>query len=653
MISVLSHRKTRHTVLFLIDLFCLALALVLIFGIYPSSAMQLSTRLRVIHSLMLTGCVFFFRIILRVYAQSWRYANESAYMLLVITDSLGCAVYYGVSSFFMVYKISAIHTLAVVALELLLTLSCRFLYQLMRGQEHPVRRRKKRLSADKTPAIVKTRVAIVGASDTGVLLAQELMKNKASLYHPVCFFDNNPLKIGSYIVGLKVYPENEDIAQAVLKLSIGAFIIAIPEKDTVYIKELFERYKLSGRRVLIYDSPLNPRLDADGKRTIREINIEDLMLRDKVDFDGTQERAFYKGKTILVTGAGGSIGSELCRQLCYMNPGRLVLLDNYENSVYDLQMELAHTHGGSINISIEIASITDDSRINAVFSLYHPDFVFHAAAHKHVPLMEHCPEEAIKNNVFGTLNVVNAAQKHGVKRFIMISTDKAVNPTNIMGASKRLCEMIIKSRKDCATDFVAVRFGNVLNSNGSVIPLFKRQILEGGPVTVTDKRIIRYFMMIPEAAQLVLQTGCLAEKGDIYVLDMGKPVKILDLAENIIRLSGLEPYRDIDIVEVGLRPGEKLYEELLVQEETTRGTEKRRIFIDHEPGLSEDEVAQKLMLLRRAMDQSCEETLRETIRQVVPTYRSADEINRDAMNAMEMKDAALNCRAPKPQEESI
>lgn len=653
MISVLSHRKTRHTVLFLIDLFCLALALVLIFGIYPSSAMQLSTRLRVIHSLMLTGCVFFFRIILRVYAQSWRYANESAYMLLVITDSLGCAVYYGVSSFFMVYKISAIHTLAVVALELLLTLSCRFLYQLMRGQEHPASRRKKRLSALETPAIVKTRVAIVGASDTGVLLAQELMKNKASLYHPVCFFDNNPLKIGSYIVGLKVYPENEDIAQAVLKLSIGAFIIAIPEKDTVYIKELFERYKLSGRRVLIYDSPLNPRLDADGKRTIREINIEDLMLRDKVDFDGTQERAFYKGKTILVTGAGGSIGSELCRQLCYMNPGRLVLLDNYENSVYDLQMELAHTHGGSINISIEIASITDDSRINAVFSLYHPDFVFHAAAHKHVPLMEHCPEEAIKNNVFGTLNVVNAAQKHGVKRFIMISTDKAVNPTNIMGASKRLCEMIIKSRKDCATDFVAVRFGNVLNSNGSVIPLFKRQILEGGPVTVTDKRIIRYFMMIPEAAQLVLQTGCLAEKGDIYVLDMGKPVKILDLAENIIRLSGLEPYRDIDIVEVGLRPGEKLYEELLVQEETTRGTEKRRIFIDHEPGLSEDEVAQKLMLLRRAMDQSCEETLRETIRQVVPTYRSADEINRDAMNAMEMKDAALNCRALKPQEESI
>jgi len=351
---------------------------------------------------------------------------------------------------------------------------------------------------------------------------------------------------------------------------------------------------------------------------------------------GAEKTENYRGATILVTGAGGSIGSELCRQLLGLQPERLVLLDIYENGVYDLYQEL-QAKSTSVQLDIEIASVRDRRKIDDIMARYRPQFVFHAAAHKHVPLMEHNPEEAVKNNVFGTYNVVCSAEEHGVGRFIMVSTDKAVNPTNIMGASKRLCEMIIQSRKDSGTAFVAVRFGNVLNSNGSVIPLFMRQIAQGGPVTVTDKKVVRYFMMIPEAAQLVLQTGCRAERGDIYVLNMGSPVRILDLAENLIRLSGLVPYEDVDIVEIGLRPGEKLYEEILVQEDQMKQTEDRRIFIEHESGPDRQEVDEKLALLTRALDSGSEEELRRAVRAAVPTYCDAEEVNRNADNAREMR----------------
>ena len=307
----------------------------------------------------------------------------------------------------------------------------------------------------------------------------------------------------------------------------------------------------------------------------------------------------------MVTGGGGSIGAELCRQIVKHDPRRLVIVDIYENNAYDIQQELLYKYGGRLDLAVEIASIRDRERLRQLFARYRPEVVFHAAAHKHVPLMEQSPQEAVRNNVFGTLNLARTADEYGVAKFIQISTDKAVNPTSVMGATKRMCEMIVQSMKGrSSTVFAAVRFGNVLGSNGSVVPLFKRQIAGGGPVTVTDKRIIRYFMTIPEAAQLVLQAGAMARQNELYVLDMGRPVKILDLAENLIRLSGYTPYRDIDIVETGLRPGEKLYEELLIASRDIEKTENDQIFIERQPLVTPEELQAKLAVLAAALEKN-------------------------------------------------
>ena len=332
------------------------------------------------------------------------------------------------------------------------------------------------------------------------------------------------------------------------------------------------------------------------------------------------------GKRVLVTGGGGSIGSELCRQIAAAPVRELTVLDISENGAYALQQELLARCDG-LPLRVEIASIRDAERMDQLFRTYRPEVVFHAAAHKHVPLMETSPQEAIRNNVFGTLNLVRAADAHGVKKFIQISTDKAVNPTSVMGASKRLCEMIVQSMAMCSeTTFAAVRFGNVLGSNGSVIPLFKRQIENGGPVTITDKRIIRYFMTIPEAAQLVLEAGSMAKQNELFVLDMGQPVKILDLAENLVRLSGYEPYRDIDIIETGLRPGEKLYEELLIASRDIEKTENEKIFVEHQPVVTPEELAEKLEILRAALEKD-PSAIRSALHRVVPTFREPEELN--------------------------
>ena len=332
-------------------------------------------------------------------------------------------------------------------------------------------------------------------------------------------------------------------------------------------------------------------------------------------------------KVVMVTGGGGSIGSELCRQIAKSHPKQLIIVDIYENNAYDIQLELQRKYP-KLNLETMIASVRDQNKINDLFAYYHPDIVYHAAAHKHVPLMEDAPHEAIKNNVFGTLNVAKAADQYGVKKFILISTDKAVNPTNIMGASKRLCEMIVQSfDKKSKTEFVAVRFGNVLGSAGSVIPLFKRQIANGGPVTVTDKRIIRYFMTIPEASQLVLQSGAMANNGELFVLDMGQPVKIMDLAENMIRLSGVQ---GIEIVETGLRPGEKLYEELLVKTEELDKTSNSMIFIERDSALSPEEINTRLNMLREVCETGDDSQAREVLRKAVPTFKKPEEVNRAA-----------------------
>ena len=375
-------------------------------------------------------------------------------------------------------------------------------------------------------------------------------------------------------------------------------------------------------------------------KDIRDISAEDLLFRAPIVIDRGEFSDYYSDKVVLVTGGGGSIGSELCRQIAECRPKKLIILDIYENNAYDIQQELLRKYGSELDLTVEIASVRDRERLDCLFAHYRPEIVFHAAAHKHVPLMEHSACEAVKNNIFGTLNVADMAEKHGSEKFILISSDKAVNPTNIMGATKRVCEMLIQSRKNSRTVFAAVRFGNVLDSNGSVIPLFKRQISEGGPVTVTDKRIIRYLMTIPEASSLVMRAGAMAKRGELFVLDMGKPVRIYDLAVNMIRLAGLEPEVDIKIEEIGLRPGEKLYEELLINTERLEKTENRLIFIENDAPLGREELDKKLGVLsdalegvRFSIDQA---PVKEALKMVVPTFREPDEINKTAEDSHEM-----------------
>ena len=362
---------------------------------------------------------------------------------------------------------------------------------------------------------------------------------------------------------------------------------------------------------------------------MRDIKTEDFLGRKPVDLDVDKVSSMISGKVVLVTGGGGSIGSELCRQIASMHPAKLIIVDIYENNAYDVQQELKYQYGDTLSLHIEIASVRDANKISFLFEKYKPNLVFHAAAHKHVPLMEDCGDEAILNNVFGTYNVAQAAEQCGAQKMILISTDKAVNPTNIMGASKRLCEMVIQSMKNSKTEFAAVRFGNVLGSNGSVIPLFRKQIEHGGPVTITDKRIIRYFMTIPEAVRLVMTAGTMASQSEIFVLDMGEPVKILDLAEKMIRLAGLKPYEDIAIIETGLRPGEKLYEELLIKTERLSKTENDKIFIEHETEISKEQLQEIFEKLQQAVVTHDNDMIRETVMGVVPSYKKPEEVNKE------------------------
>ncbi|NLO93457.1 MAG: polysaccharide biosynthesis protein, partial [Clostridiaceae bacterium] len=409
------------------------------------------------------------------------------------------------------------------------------------------------------------RVLIFGAGNAGAAIAKEMIKRPKLCSKPVAFVETDPYKIGYKINGIKVLDENKySIEEIVREEQIDEIIIAIPHAKATKINQIYSQASKTGCKVKILPSVSQMIDESVVMQKVRDIEIEDLLGRDPVNLDTSEIEKFITCKRVLVTGAGGSIGSELCRQLAVFKPQKLYLLDNYENSLHDLLLELREKHS-DIEFNPVIANIREEKHINALFQKIKPNIIFHAAAHKHVPLMELHPEEAIKNNVFGTWNVSHAADKAGVERFVLISTDKAVNPANVMGATKRIAELIVQAiNTKSKTEFVAVRFGNVLGSNGSVIPIFKHQIEEGGPVTVTHPEMTRFFMTIPEAAQLVIQAGASAKGGEIFILDMGQPVRILELAENMIRLSGFEPYEDIDIKFCGVRPGEKLYEELLL-----------------------------------------------------------------------------------------
>lgn len=464
------------------------------------------------------------------------------------------------------------------------------------------------------------RTMIVGAGEAGILVLNELRRHPELGTLPVLFVDDRQEKLKGTISGVPVLGNRHDIQDLVEDYDIEQIIVAMPSVKGDEQREILEICAETPARVRIVPGVYEMIDDKIEINDIRDIEIDDLLGREEVELDTDQLHGFLKGKTVLVTGGGGSIGSELCRQIAKYNPRLLIILDIYENNAYEIQNELKRSYK-DLDLRVLIESIRDRERIAEVFDEYRPDVVFHAAAHKHVPLMENSPQSAVKNNVFGTLNVVLEADRVGVDKFVMISTDKAVNPTNIMGTTKRICEMIVQSyNKKSKTDFVSVRFGNVLGSNGSVIPLFVKQIKNGGPVTVTDERIIRYFMSIPEASQLVLQAGSMGEGGEIFVLDMGEPVKIIDLAEKIIKLYGYTPYEDMDIEIIGLRPGEKLYEEILIDMDDVNNTAFERIFIEKPFDLDFDELMAKLEPLEKVAHQSQRQPIVEELMKIVPTF---------------------------------
>ena len=476
------------------------------------------------------------------------------------------------------------------------------------------------------------RIMLIGAGEAGRALAREILANRHISARVCCMIDDNETKWGKILEGIPILGGRDAILNAARNEDITDIIFAIPSASLEERRDILNICSQTGCRLRTLPFIIDAVNGKISMSDVQDVQVEDLLGREPVRLDTETVRAFLEGKVVLVTGGGGSIGSELCRQVAQRHPKQLIVLDIYENNAYDIQQELKRHYGRELDLRVEIASIRDKQRIYEIFDTYRPDIVLHAAAHKHVPLMEACPEEAVKNNIFGTYHVVRAAEKFGVKKFVMISTDKAVNPTNCMGASKRFCEMILQSREKSMTEFCSVRFGNVLGSNGSVVPLFQKQIKEGGPVTITDMRIIRYFMTISEAAQLVLEAGAIAKQNQIFVLDMGEPVKILTLAENLIRLAGLEPYKDIDIVETGLRPGEKLYEELLMKSETLLSTANKKIFVEQQQVIREEEIRAHLETLDRALqDELPPAEMIALLKTIVPTYHSPEEVNSEAI----------------------
>lgn len=493
----------------------------------------------------------------------------------------------------------------------------RFIYRFIRlyAARHNIRGRKEQRPLEKS-----NKVMIIGAGVAGEKVYKEILGSKSIYKEVICFIDDEPSKWNRTIHGVSIYGGRDKIIEAVNKYKIEEIMVAMPsasKRDLIDIFNICKETKCKLKKLPGIYQFINEDVHISD---LKEVEIQDLLGRDPIKVNLADIMGYVTDKVVMVTGGGGSIGSELCRQIAANKPKQLIIVDIYENNAYDIQLELKHNYP-ELNLETLIASVRNEVKVNKLFEIYHPDIVYHAAAHKHVPLMEDSPNEAIKNNVFGTLNVARAADKYNAQKFILISTDKAVNPTNVMGATKRLCEMIVQTyNKRSQTEYVAVRFGNVLGSNGSVIPIFKRQIKEGGPVTVTHPDIIRYFMTIPEAVSLVLQAGAYAKGGEIFILDMGEPVRIADMAKKLIKLSGYEPDVDIKIEYTGLRPGEKLYEELLMEEEGLQDTPNHMIHIGKPIEMNEDTFVERLINLKEAAYGETDD-IRSLIKELVPTYQ--------------------------------
>lgn len=565
----------------------------------------------VLASVLLVCCY----VIAKLYRSVWSYAGINEILKTCVASIVAC-VLTGVVFSIAIMRMPISFYLIGWILVFGFTASIRMMYRLLRRM---------RIKADNSKGNTKRQnIMIIGAGAAGLVLLREYRNSYYLTDKVKIFIDDNAQKWNKYLDGVLIEGGRDKILESVEKYRINKIILAMPSADRKDIRDILEICKETDCQIQTVPGVYQLVNGEVNVSKLRNVEIEDLLGRDPIEVNLDEILGYIKGKTVLVTGGGGSIGSEICTQLAEHEVGHLIIFDIYENNAYDIQQKLRWNHP-ELNLTVLIGSVRNTHRINGVMKKYKPDVVFHAAAHKHVPLMEDSPNEAIKNNVFGTYKTASAAGRNHVKKFVLISTDKAVNPTNIMGASKRMCEMIVQTLNHFyETDFVAVRFGNVLGSNGSVIPLFKKQIAAGGPVTVTHPDIIRYFMTIPEAVSLVLQAGAYAKGGEIFVLDMGEPVKIADLAKNLIRLSGYKLGEDIEIEYTGLRPGEKLYEELLMDEEGLQDTENKMIHIGKPIDMDEEKFMHQLIKLRDAANDDSD-AIRAMVKEIVPTYQMPKE----------------------------
>ena len=606
--------KLRLCILLCADIICInacsLLALLVRFD-FRYSSIETSYLIKATHySPINTLTIIFILWIFRLYSSIWTYASVNELKKIILATGTNFVVQF-ICMHRIFNKAMPISYYLLYAVFLLMGLTfLRFSYRALRMI------RNDRITKN------TTNVLIVGAGQAGMVLAKEIKTSAYLDKRVVCFVDDNRNKKDRFLMGVPILGNRYDIPELVGKHGIDEIYVAIPSMTGSKLKEIYNICSETGAKVKSLPGVYQLVNGEVSISKLRNVQIEDLLGRDTISVDMSEIGFSITEKTVIVTGGGGSIGSELSRQIASYNPKQLIIVDIYENNAYEIQQELKRKYGDKLNLVTLIASVRNTHRMESIFEKYRPDIVFHAAAHKHVPLMEDSPCEAIKNNVFGTYKTATAAGKYGVKRFVLISTDKAVNPTNIMGASKRLCEMIVQYLdKQYETEYVAVRFGNVLGSNGSVIPLFKKQIAEGGPVTVTHKDIIRYFMTIPEAVSLVLQAGTYAKGGEIFVLDMGEPVKIDTLARNLIRLSGYEPDVDIKVEYTGLRPGEKLFEELLMDEEGMQDTANKLIHIGKPIDMDDEHFIESLMELKEACEMDISDgMIKEKVKKLVPTY---------------------------------
>ncbi len=615
-------KKNRNVLLILIDI-------LIIISCYIASILFLNVPIDNIKALVMQIAVVvivyqIFLNIFHMYQNMMRYEVGKDYIKYIISAFLSMII---LSIVYKAFSLEYIN-LKVNVLSGVLIAGTFVMYRLA-GRSILSRRMSKYEKINKNQDNKANNLLIIGAGMGAREIIIAIKNNMRDKYNIVGIIDDDISKINHYILGIKVLGTRYDIPKIAKEKNVDLIFFAINKIDAVSRKKILEICQETGVKTRVLPTTLEVIAKQGAMNSLRDVQIEDLLGRDPVHLDNKNINSLIKNKTVLVTGGGGSIGSELCRQIVKYDPKRLVILDIYENNLYDIEMELRAEYP-KLNLEAIVASVRDKARLNNVFETYKPEIVFHAAAHKHVPLMEKSPLEAIHNNVFGTYNVVNCADEYGVEKFVLISTDKAVNPTNIMGASKRVCEMIVQAKnKVSKTEYVAVRFGNVLGSNGSVIPLFKKQIERGGPVTVTHKDITRFFMTIPEAVQLILQAVTYAKGGEIFVLDMGEPVKIYDLAVSLIKLLGYEPNVDIPIEITGLRPGEKLYEEILMSEEGLTSTKHDKIFISKPMHMEMTELEEKLNILKELEynEKYSNENIKNVMKEVVTTYREPEEVN--------------------------